>query len=1224
MENTILQWNCRGLKPNYDEILLLLNTHNPAVLSLQETFLKTSDNISLKNYSIYNYIFENADKASGGASVVVNNNVLHSQIQLDTELQAVAVSVTLHRVITICSIYIPPRSAVNIKALEHLVSQLPSPFILLGDFNAHNPMWGSTDTNAMGQVVEDFVEGLDLCLFNNKSHTYLHPATGSFSCIDLSICHPTVLLDYDWKVGDDLCGSDHFPIIMKNIGSPLKESTPRWKLNKANWEKFELLCDTRITSNITHNNDPILEFTSILYSIAEECIPKSSCNPKHQPKPWYNDECKEAIKKRKSALRRFKNHPNSENLENVRIFRAKARRSIKSAKKTSWRKYVSKLNSRTSVKKVWDMVRKVSGKGKPAFGHLNVGNTKISSQKHVVNVLADSFANHSSSTNCSRDFKHIKKEQEKRPPDFKSNNHESYNANFTLSELQESLSKAHDTAAGPDEIHYQFLKHLPSSCLNILLDIFNSIWTSGTVPASWKEATVIPIPKPGKDNTDPNNYRPIALTSCVCKTLERMINKRLVWYLESNNILTEFQSGFRSQRSTNDHLIRLENFIRDGFVNNEHIVGVFFDLEKAYDTTWKHGILQDLQDAGLKGRLPLFITDFLNNREFKVRVGSTLSDMRKQEMGVPQGSILSVTLFNVKINNIVKCITEGTDCSLFVDDFCICYRSKSMSTVERKLQQSINKVHRWATENGFKFSKSKTNCVHFCQKRGDHLDPQLHLDGSPIPVVAEVKFLGVIFDKKLSFLPHIKYIKGKCQRTLNLLRVLAHTDWGADRKVLLRLYRALVRSKLDYGCVVYGSARKSYLRMLDPIHHHGLRLALGAFRTSPAKSLYVEANEPSLHARRNKLSMQYTSKLSSNPSNPAHNVVFKPKYQVRFASRPNVIPTFGIRMKHAFEDTDIDLSITKEVKPSPVPPWTIQNPTVILDLSKNKKSETSNLEFQSLANEKISNFDTYKHVFTDGSKENEKVAAACVTDDTTVQFRLPDNASIFSAEIKAIDLALDLINQSLHRKHIIFSDSLSVLQSLNNHSSDNPLIRDVLIKYNNVSTNKEVVFCWIPSHCGIHGNEKADRAAKAALTLDESAMKLPYTDFKPLIHSVIINTWQESWNREVDNKLHSIKPTIGEWHPGPQASRRDEVILSRLRIGHTYLTHSYILKRDVPPECVFCQEPYTIKHILLHCSDLILIRRQYYDATSLRELFETVHMDKIIDFLKAINVYFKI
>ena len=152
------------------------------------------------------------------------------------------------------------------------------------------------------------------------------------------------------------------------------------------------------------------------------------------------------------------------------------------------------------------------------------------------------------------------------------------------------------------------------------------MWETGKFPESWELATIIPIPKPGKDHTEPTNYRPIALTSCLCKTLERMINARLVWYLEINNFISPVQSGFRSERSTNDNLVRLETFVRDAFVKKEHVVAVFFDLEKAYDTTWKYGILLDLHELGVKGRLANFLESFLAERSIQVRVESTLSD----------------------------------------------------------------------------------------------------------------------------------------------------------------------------------------------------------------------------------------------------------------------------------------------------------------------------------------------------------------------------------------------------------------------------------------------------------------------------------------------------------------------------------------------------------------------------------------------------------------------
>ena len=144
-------------------------------------------------------------------------------------------------------------------------------------------------------------------------------------------------------------------------------------------------------------------------------------------------------------------------------------------------------------------------------------------------------------------------------------------------------------------------------------------------------------------------------------------------------------------------------------------------------------------------------------------------------------------------------------------------------------------------------------CLHFCNQRRLHSDPELHLRNRLIPVVEEAKFLGVIFDRKLSFIPHLKYLRNKCCKAINLLKVISCKGWGSDTDTLLKLYRALIRSKLDYGCIVYGSARKSYLQLLDPIKNQALRICLGAFRTSPMKSLEVEANELPLILRREKL-----------------------------------------------------------------------------------------------------------------------------------------------------------------------------------------------------------------------------------------------------------------------------------------------------------------------------------------------------------------------------------
>ena len=237
-------------------------------------------------------------------------------------------------------------------------------------------------------------------------------------------------------------------------------------------------------------------------------------------------------------------------------------------------------------------------------------------------------------------------------------------------------------------------------------------------------------------------------------------------------------------------------------------------------------------------------------------------------MRVPQGSILSVNLFILKINSITDVIPSSFEKSLFVDDFSITC-SRNMVSIERQLQLCLNKVEKWSDENGFKFSKTKNVCIHFCNKRKLHPDPILTMYNSQILVVSQTKFLGVIFDNKLNFKAHINYIHQKCEKAMNLLKVVSKMDWGADRSVLMRLHHTFVYSRLEYGCAVFSSARKSYLKKFEPIQNQGLRICLGALRTSPMQSLNVEANEPPLYLRFDKLCIQYALKLRSNPDNPA-------------------------------------------------------------------------------------------------------------------------------------------------------------------------------------------------------------------------------------------------------------------------------------------------------------------------------------------------------------------
>jgi ribonuclease HI len=1226
MDN-IIQWNCRGFKANFDEIRSLASDQKAGILCLQETFLKPLDNLSLRKYHMYNtYGSIVHDRATGGSTILVRHDIIHSHVNLNTSLQATAVRVTLHRTFTICSLYISPSVRVNIEELNDLYNQLTSPCLILGDFNGHSPLWGSPQSNNRGNLIEDFIDSNHLCLYNDGSSTFLHSGHGTYSAIDLSLSDPSLFLDFHWEVLEDTHGSDHFPILLKSLQISSQSNPSMWKFNKADWETFSKLCLQQITETKYSDSDsPVDLFTNDLIDIADKAIPKSKSNPCHISKPWFDSEVKDAIRARKRALRQFSAHPTEENLNNFRILRAKARRIVRQKKRTTWRNYVSKLSTQTPSSKVWTMIKRIQGRDTSShIQHLTIDGEEFTTKEQIVNKLAQQFSFNSSSDNYTEEFKSFKDKAERHMLNFHSeDNSENYNSFFSLEELHIALNKAKDSATGADKIHYQLLKHLPELCLKTLLGIFNKIWDFGTFPNSWRMATVIPIPKPNKDHSDPLNYRPIALTSCLCKTMERMINNRLVWFIESNELFTEYQCGFRSKRSTLDHLVAFETYIRDAFISREHVVAIFFDLEKAYDTTWKYGIMKDLHDFGLRGRLPYFIDSFLKDRIYQVRIGTTMSDDHTQEMGVPQGSILSPTCFNIKINNIVKSIKENTMCSLYVDDFLIAFKSKNMVTIERQLQLNLNRLQKWSQQNGFKFSKNKTVCMHFCQLRNFHPEPSLKMDNAIIKVVKEHKFLGILLDSKLSFIPHITDLKRRCFKSLNLLKVVSNLRWGGDTTVLLRLYRAMTRSRLDYGCIVYGSARSSYLRCLNTIHHQGLRLSLGAFRTSPVESLYVLAREPSLALRRIKLSLQYLVKLAACPNNPAFEPVFHPKFVQIYEAKEKAIRPLGLRMKFYLDVIGKEDYIIDEVEVPTIPPWKLAIPNMEMDLSKFKKAQTNPIEYQAKFNEIKSNYHSHKFLYTDGSKDGFATAYAVTSTRTNYRNeRIPDISSIFTAELTAIYMAVKIARDSDNEKFVICSDSKSALQALENKRVETPLVKDIIMTLTTMDNNKEIVFCWLPSHVDIRGNETADFYAKKALNQDVTDYSVPYTDFRKQINDFIMFNWQRQWNSCENNKLHSILPSVTSNITSNVKSRRDQAVIHRCLIGHSRLTHSHLLVNSPSPMCEGCQSPLTIKHILIECNHLS--HRRPFQSNSLRHLFTNYSTDVILNFLHANDFYYKI
>ena len=244
---------------------------------------------------------------------------------------------------------------------------------------------------------------------------------------------------------------------------------------------------------------------------------------------------------------------------------------------------------------------------------------------------------------------------------------------------------------------------------------------------------------------------------------------------------------------------------------------------------------------------------------------------------------------------------------------------------------------------------------------------------------------------------------------------------------------------------MHGSARKSYLQTLDSADHQGLRSALGAFRTSPITSLYVEADEPSPYLRREKLSLQYAIKLAANPSNPAFSVTFSPQFSKHYELKPHAIKPFGLRVSPLLESSNINPKIIEQHLITNIPPWCLKKPNIIFDLNTNRKSISNPHILKQNFYVLQARYAEYQRVYTDGPKDGEKVGCGFVSGNHSNSVRISDGTSVFTAEAKAISLALDFIdNFTLSERFVIFSDSLSVLKALNHIFFKNLQIQKIL------------------------------------------------------------------------------------------------------------------------------------------------------------------------------------
>ena len=554
---------------------------------------------------------------------------------------------------------------------------------------------------------------------------------------------------------------------------------------------------------------------------------------KDNHKPWVTSCILNSIKQKNKLYLQYIKNPCVTTKNRYKLYRNKLTHLLRIAERSYVRDFLKRYNG--ELKKSWQLINNIISKNTnhnqmPKSIEAETGST-ITEPKEIADLFNKYFVNIGPTlaktiNPTGKDPLSYMSERSQMSMFLKPVNN---------NELLDAFKTLKDTSSGYDEIKPVVLREVRNELLYPVVILINASFKKGIFPDCLKTACVSPIYKQGKKNVV-SNYRPISVLCAMSKVFERIMCNRLVDFMNKFNLLFKDQYGFRKGYSTDLAIIRITNYILKALDDRNHVIGVYMDLAKAFDTLNHNVLIAKLDHLGIRGPALNWFKSYLSERDQMVKYDGVFSEKCKISYGVPQGSILGPILFLLYINDLY-CISKDVALIMYADDTNVFVKGTNLIDTCNIMNQELRKLAEWFRTNQLSLNISKTNFMIFSNNNiGTQCD--IKINDLQLERVTSTKFLGVVIDEKLSWKDHISFVNSKISKCIGILykvRNIFGTRWR------IKLYNSFILPYINYCNIVWCSTYHSYLKDIIVTQKRALKLALGVPKLTSSDTVFTNS-----------------------------------------------------------------------------------------------------------------------------------------------------------------------------------------------------------------------------------------------------------------------------------------------------------------------------------------------------------------------------------------------